>query len=95
MSRNNTTLVQGASTTIYKQVRPGEIVVVQSPQSNTGPIEIGWDDPDTPLAAGQGILLYPGDFHTLPPLPQNAGGNAGVLALDTVGGQTIICQSSS
>jgi hypothetical protein len=74
--------VPNQSTEIFVAPRGGILVAIQAPLSNTLPVEIAIDDVDTPLAAGGGILVNPGDWREFKP-EQNANGRAGILALST------------
>ncbi len=77
--------VTTASTELFRQALSGSVnnisVTVQNPSSNGSSVEIAWDDVDTPLVAGTGQILAPGDWRTLKSIPVNSSGNAGVLAI--------------
>jgi hypothetical protein len=82
MSRTSKTL-ELASTEIYRaaaqSVADQISVTIQNPKTNSGYVEIAWDDVDTPLITGNGLLLAPGDRITLTGLPLNEDGNIGVV----------------
>ncbi len=83
--------VATSSTTLFRQALGGGganniSVTVQNPSTNTGSVEIAWDDVDTPLVSGTGQILAPGDWRTLKTMPVNASGNVGVLAISLSGG---------
>lgn len=86
MSRQSKTL-ELTSTVIYSATassRADQIsVTIQNPSTNTGNVEIAWDNVDTTLIAGNGILLVPGDIITLGGLPVNSNSKIGVLGLTT------------
>lgn len=82
--------VATTSTELFRQALGGSVnnisVTVQNPSTNSGSVEIAWDDVDNPLVAGTGQILAPGDWRTLKSIPVNSSGNAGVLAVSLSGG---------
>ena len=84
MSRFAKTL-ELAGTVIYKASASSAAnqisVTIQNPPSNSGNVEIAWDDVDAQFVTGQNIILAPGDIKTFGGLPVNANGNIGVLGL--------------
>lgn len=83
--------VTTASTEIFRQAIGGGgqnniSVTIQNPSTNTGSIEIAWDNVDNPLVSGTGQILAPGDWRTLKAMPVNSSGNVGVLGISLSGG---------
>lgn len=86
MSRTSVTL-EVNSTVIFRQAVKSAAaqysITIQNPPTNSGTVEIAWDDVDTVLGAGQGIVLSAGDRITLSGLPVNASGNVGIVGIST------------
>jgi hypothetical protein len=87
MSRTPVTL-EVAGTVIYSQAAKSRVdqlsITIQNPPSNSGNVEIAWDDVSDLNVTNRGIVLAPGGMITLGGLPVNAAGNVGIV------GRTIV-----
>ena len=87
MSRTPVTL-ELSSTIIFSATahsRADQIsVTIQNPSTNSGNVEIAWDDVDDVQVGGKGLVLIPGDRITLGGLPVNAANKIGIRGCSSV-----------